>query len=237
VTRTSDGNKSKHSSRGAILAGPTRSQWVQHRWRLGRFPQPCQPPPAAGGSPYWPGVLVPADPFPAAGASATADQAAALGEAGLDLAIVYLRPPLIPAVLEPPTAVSRGSADHLPGSIKPGYWSWASGPALAGDYLATPVPTHGLSPIPAAVPWRELLRARQGAGRAADGLRRGLADDQGTTPSARPPAGTTAGRRSPAADVTSRSIRRAGCSPWSSPPPHPDDVTVAHAGQERGAAL
>ena len=38
---------------------------------------------------------------PAAGASATADQAAALGEAGLDLAIVYLRPPLTPAVLEP----------------------------------------------------------------------------------------------------------------------------------------
>jgi F420-dependent oxidoreductase-like protein len=38
---------------------------------------------------------------PAVGASATADQAAALGEAGLDLAIVYLRPPLTPAVLEP----------------------------------------------------------------------------------------------------------------------------------------
>jgi alkanesulfonate monooxygenase SsuD/methylene tetrahydromethanopterin reductase-like flavin-dependent oxidoreductase (luciferase family) len=38
---------------------------------------------------------------PAAGASATADEAAALGEAGLDLAIVYLRPPLTPAVLEP----------------------------------------------------------------------------------------------------------------------------------------
>ena len=38
---------------------------------------------------------------PAAGASATADQAAALGEVGLDLAIVYLRPPLTPAVLEP----------------------------------------------------------------------------------------------------------------------------------------
>jgi len=30
-----------------------------------------------------------------------ADQAAALGEAGLDLAIVYLRPRLTPAVLEP----------------------------------------------------------------------------------------------------------------------------------------
>ena len=38
---------------------------------------------------------------PAVGASATADAAAALGEAGLDLAIVYLRPPLTPAVLEP----------------------------------------------------------------------------------------------------------------------------------------
>ena len=38
---------------------------------------------------------------PAAGASATAEEAAALGEAGLDLAIVYLRPPLTPAVLEP----------------------------------------------------------------------------------------------------------------------------------------
>jgi alkanesulfonate monooxygenase SsuD/methylene tetrahydromethanopterin reductase-like flavin-dependent oxidoreductase (luciferase family) len=38
---------------------------------------------------------------PAAGAAATADEAAALGEAGLDLAIVYLRPPLTPAVLEP----------------------------------------------------------------------------------------------------------------------------------------
>ena len=38
---------------------------------------------------------------PAAGASATAEQAAALGEVGLDLAIVYLRPPLDPAVLEP----------------------------------------------------------------------------------------------------------------------------------------
>jgi alkanesulfonate monooxygenase SsuD/methylene tetrahydromethanopterin reductase-like flavin-dependent oxidoreductase (luciferase family) len=38
---------------------------------------------------------------PAAGASATADQVAALGAAGLDLAIVYLRPPLDPAVLEP----------------------------------------------------------------------------------------------------------------------------------------
>jgi alkanesulfonate monooxygenase SsuD/methylene tetrahydromethanopterin reductase-like flavin-dependent oxidoreductase (luciferase family) len=38
---------------------------------------------------------------PAAGASATADQAVALGEVGLDLAIVYLRPPLTPAVLEP----------------------------------------------------------------------------------------------------------------------------------------
>jgi len=38
---------------------------------------------------------------PAAGSSATAEEAAALGEAGLDLAIVYLRPPLTPAVLEP----------------------------------------------------------------------------------------------------------------------------------------
>jgi F420-dependent oxidoreductase-like protein len=38
---------------------------------------------------------------PAVGAQATADEAAALGEAGLDLAIVYLRPPLSPAVLEP----------------------------------------------------------------------------------------------------------------------------------------
>ena len=38
---------------------------------------------------------------PAAGASATAEEAAALGEVGLDLAIVYLRPPLAPAVLEP----------------------------------------------------------------------------------------------------------------------------------------
>jgi alkanesulfonate monooxygenase SsuD/methylene tetrahydromethanopterin reductase-like flavin-dependent oxidoreductase (luciferase family) len=38
---------------------------------------------------------------PATGPSATADQAAALGEVGLDLAIVYLRPPLTPAVLEP----------------------------------------------------------------------------------------------------------------------------------------
>src|SRR5580704_9094999 len=38
---------------------------------------------------------------PAAGASATAEEAAALGETGLDLAIVYLRPPLTPAVLEP----------------------------------------------------------------------------------------------------------------------------------------
>jgi alkanesulfonate monooxygenase SsuD/methylene tetrahydromethanopterin reductase-like flavin-dependent oxidoreductase (luciferase family) len=38
---------------------------------------------------------------PAAGASPTADQAAALGEVGLDLAIVYLRRPLTPAVLEP----------------------------------------------------------------------------------------------------------------------------------------
>jgi F420-dependent oxidoreductase-like protein len=38
---------------------------------------------------------------PAVGASATADQAAALAEAGADLAIVYLRPPLTPAVLEP----------------------------------------------------------------------------------------------------------------------------------------
>src|ERR1700734_2076577 len=38
---------------------------------------------------------------PAAGAAATADQAAALGQVGLDLAVVYLRPPLTPAVLEP----------------------------------------------------------------------------------------------------------------------------------------
>jgi alkanesulfonate monooxygenase SsuD/methylene tetrahydromethanopterin reductase-like flavin-dependent oxidoreductase (luciferase family) len=38
---------------------------------------------------------------PAAGASATAEEAAALGEVGLDLAIVYLRPPLTPAVLDP----------------------------------------------------------------------------------------------------------------------------------------
>src|SRR6202035_9194 len=38
---------------------------------------------------------------PAAGASATADEAAALGEGALDLAIVSLRPPLPPAVLEP----------------------------------------------------------------------------------------------------------------------------------------
>jgi len=38
---------------------------------------------------------------PAAGPSATADQAAALAAAGADLAIVYLRPPLTPAVLEP----------------------------------------------------------------------------------------------------------------------------------------
>jgi F420-dependent oxidoreductase-like protein len=38
---------------------------------------------------------------PATGASATADEAAALGEMGLDLAIVYLRPPLTPAVLDP----------------------------------------------------------------------------------------------------------------------------------------
>jgi hypothetical protein len=38
---------------------------------------------------------------PAAGPQATAEEAAALGEIGLDLAVVYLRPPLTPAVLEP----------------------------------------------------------------------------------------------------------------------------------------
>jgi F420-dependent oxidoreductase-like protein len=38
---------------------------------------------------------------PAAGPQATADQVAALGEAGLDLAIVYLRPALDPSVLAP----------------------------------------------------------------------------------------------------------------------------------------
>jgi F420-dependent oxidoreductase-like protein len=38
---------------------------------------------------------------PDKGATATADQVAALGEEGLDLAIVYLRPPLSPAVLAP----------------------------------------------------------------------------------------------------------------------------------------
>ena len=38
---------------------------------------------------------------PAAGSSATAEEASALGEVGLDLAIVYLRPPLTPAVLDP----------------------------------------------------------------------------------------------------------------------------------------
>jgi alkanesulfonate monooxygenase SsuD/methylene tetrahydromethanopterin reductase-like flavin-dependent oxidoreductase (luciferase family) len=37
----------------------------------------------------------------ATGPSATADLAAALGEVGLDLAIVYLRPPLDPSVLGP----------------------------------------------------------------------------------------------------------------------------------------
>lgn len=38
---------------------------------------------------------------PAAGPAATADAAAALGDQGLDLAIVYLRPPLNPRVLQP----------------------------------------------------------------------------------------------------------------------------------------
>jgi hypothetical protein len=76
----------------------------------------------------------------------------------------------------------------------------------------------------AARPWRWLpgcgscCCARQGRAAQPTACIAGFADDQAHDTVPRATSGITAARRSPAADGTLRSMRRAGCSPWASPP-------------------